>query len=51
MSTRGIVTNTDLDRRATRGVPIYWVGGSKVADDYADFYDGDWDDETNVRDQ
>ena len=31
-------------------MPIYWVGGSKVADDYADFYDGDWDDETNVRD-
>ena len=40
-------TWTDSDR----GVPIYWVGGSKVADDYADFYDGDWDDETNVRDQ
>ena len=39
-------TWTDSDR----GVPIYWVGGSKVADDYADFYDGDWDDETNVRD-
>ena len=25
------------------GVPIYWVGGDKVADDYADFYDGTWD--------
>ena len=24
-------------------VPIYWLGGEKVADDYADFYDGDWD--------
>ena len=26
------------------GVPIYWLGGAKVADDYADFYDGTtWD--------
>ena len=33
------------------GVPIYWLGGSKVADDYADFYDGDWDDEANVKDE
>ena len=27
------------------GVPIYWLGGAQVADDYADFYDGDWDEE------
>ena len=27
------------------GVPIYWLGGAKVADDYADFYDGGWDEE------
>ena len=27
------------------GVPIYWLGGAKVADDYADLYDGDWDEE------
>ena len=25
------------------GVAIYWLGGDKVADDYADFYDGAWD--------
>ena len=25
------------------GVPIYWLGGAKVADDYADFWDGSWD--------
>ena len=24
------------------GVPIYWVGHSKVADDYSDLYDGSW---------
>ena len=33
------------------GVPIYWLGGNKVADDYADFYDGSWDDETNSTDE
>jgi len=26
------------------GVPIYWLKGARLADDYADFYDGDWDD-------
>ena len=39
---------------ANRGVPIYWLGvdamgnfnGAKVADDYADFYDGGWDSNT-----
>ncbi len=25
------------------GVPIYWLNGAKVADDYTDFYDGTWD--------
>ena len=33
------------------GVPIYWVGGNKVADDYTDFYDGSWDDEANDRNE
>ena len=29
----------------TGGVPIYWlIDGPKVADNYADFYDGTWDD-------
>ena len=38
-----------LDNTATTytssdpGVPIYWLDGDKVADDYSDFYDGDWD--------
>ena len=31
------------------GVPIYWLNGNKVADDYADFYDGGWDDEANPK--
>ncbi len=25
------------------GMPIYWLDGAKVADDYADLYDGSWD--------
>ena len=29
--------------------PIYWVGGTKVADNKVDFLDGSWDDETNPR--
>ena len=33
-----------------KGVPIYWLGGNKVADDYKDFYDGGWDDEANPTD-
>ena len=28
---------------------IYWLNGAKVADDYVDFYDQSWDDETNPR--
>ena len=33
-----------IDNSDTRGtgVPIYWVDGAKVANDYADFYDGSW---------
>ena len=36
-------TNDDL------GVPIYWLTGKKVADDYWDFYDGTWDNPTDGR--
>ncbi len=34
--------------KGDKGVRIYWLGGgTKVADDYEDFYDGSWDDEAN----
>ena len=38
-----IVTDA-RDNTATTGtgVPIYWLDGERVADDYADFYDGSW---------
>lgn len=33
-----------IDNSGTRGtgVPIYWANGAKIANDYADFYDGSW---------
>ena len=34
-----------------KGVPIYWLNGNKLADDYEDFYDGSWDDEANQRNE
>ena len=33
-----------------KGVPIYWLNGNKVVDQYEDFYDGGWDDEANMKD-
>ena len=54
----GCTADTDArDNTATtytisdKGVPIYWLDGAKVADDYADFYDGDWDDEANDKNE
>ena len=42
--------NTGTTYTATdKGVRIYWLNGSKVADDYEDLYDQSWDDETNPR--
>ena len=45
---RALISTSAVDARdntATTGtgVPIYWLGGAKAADDYADFYDGSWD--------
>ena len=40
-------TYTDDDK----GPLIYWLDGAKLADDYEDFYDGDWDDEANPKDE
>ena len=41
----------DNTRTTGNGVPIYWLNGNKVADHYADFYDGNWDDEANDRNE
>ena len=34
-----------------KGVPIYWLNGTKAADEYEDFYDGSWDDEINDKNE
>ena len=34
-----------------KGVPIYWLNGNKVADEYEDFYDGSWDNEANDKNE
>ena len=34
-----------------KGVPIYWLNGPKLADQYQDFYDGSWDAESNSQDR
>ena len=34
-----------------KGPPIYWLNGSKVADNYEDFHDGTWDDEDGAKDE
>ena len=50
---RVVGSTEDVDARDNTGttgtgVPIYWLNGAKVADDYADFYDGDWDEEREI---
>ena len=45
---RALISTPDIDARDNTntigdGVPIYWLNGEKVADDYDNFYDGEWD--------
>ena len=47
----GAVDARDNTDTTGRGVPIYWLDGTKVADNYADFYDGSWDDEINDKNE
>ena len=42
--------NTDTNPNSDgAGEPIYWVRGEKVADRYADFYNGSWDSSRDAR--
>ena len=41
----------DNTRTTGTGIPIYWLNGTKVADNYGDFYDGSWDDEANDKNE
>ena len=38
--------NTDTESGDT-AASIWWLGGAKAADDYTDFYDGSWDDQSS----
>ena len=39
------VDNTGTHRtKEAPGLPVYWLEGTRVADNYADLYDGEWDD-------
>ena len=42
-NTRTTYTSSD------KGLRIYWLNGNNLADDYEDFYDGDWDDQANPK--
>ena len=44
-STAAVSARENTGTTGTGGVPIYWLAGGKVADDYADFHDGDWNEE------
>ena len=55
---RVLGSTSDVDARdntrtgtSDTAAAIYWLGGSKVADNYGDLYDGSWDDETSPRDR
>ena len=56
-SFRAVVCTEDDDAREntamnhTTVAPIYWLGGTKVADSYNDFYDGSWDNDSNSKDR
>ena len=41
-STATVNARSNTGTTGSGGVPIYWLSGSKVADDYPDFYDGSW---------
>ena len=49
---RAVASTSTVDARDNTsttgtGVPIYWLNGSKVADNYGDFYDNSWDNEAS----
>ena len=47
-STRPVDARDNTETTGT-GVPIYWLNGDQVADNYADFYDGSWAQEASMR--
>ncbi len=41
-STATVNVRSHTGTTGTGGVPIYWIRGLRVADDYGDFFDGSW---------
>ena len=41
----------DNTKTTGTGVPIYWLNGAKVANNYADFYDANWSNEANPKNE
>ena len=59
-SFRAVGSTEDMDARdntgttytsGDKGVAIYWLNGNKVADEYEDFYDEDWDEEASMKNE
>ena len=48
-STAAMNARTNTGTTGSGGVPIYWLNGARVADDYGDFYDGTWSNKNNGR--
>ena len=48
-STTAVNVRTNTGTTGSGGVPIYWLNGERVADDYGDFYDGTWSNKNNGR--
>ena len=48
-STAAVNARTHTGTTGAGGVPIYWLNGQKVADDYGDFYDGSWTNPLSAR--
>ena len=48
-STATVNARSHTGTTGTGGVPIYWLNGAKVADNYADFYDGSWTNRLSAR--
>ena len=51
LSTHANIHTGTLYTTSDKGLPIYWLNGNKVVDNYEDFYDGSWDDEDNNKNE
>ena len=50
-STATVNARTHTGTTGNGGVPIYWLNGAQVANDYPDFYDGSWTNRLGARNE